>query len=131
MNSGRASWVDAIIVRSSARPSSWRSSRRASSAVACVAKSMNWNPRIPLNLVLLKGVEVRGFQFIDFATHATAELARNEAELMALLEAGRATPHIGATFTLDETAEALATVGRGEAVGKVVIDVAGPGGTTQ
>lgn len=88
-------------------------------------------PRIPLNLVLLKGVEVRGFQFIDFATHATAELARNEAELMALLEAGRATPHIGARFTLDETAEALATVGRGEAVGKVVIDVAGPGGTTQ
>ena len=27
-------------------------------------------PRIPLNLVLLKGVHVLGFQFIDFATHA-------------------------------------------------------------
>ena len=26
-------------------------------------------PRIPLNLVLLKGVRVLGFQFRDFATH--------------------------------------------------------------
>ena len=32
-------------------------------------------PRIPLNLVLLKGVQILGFQFLDFATHLPDELA--------------------------------------------------------
>ncbi len=53
-------------------------------------------PRIPLNLVLLKGIEIRGFQFAAFATHAGEDLRRNEAELLALFADGRATPHIGA-----------------------------------
>jgi NADPH:quinone reductase len=34
-------------------------------------------PRIPLNLVLLKGIEVRGFQFLDFAAHEPETVARN------------------------------------------------------
>ncbi|MDZ7675439.1 MAG: NADPH:quinone oxidoreductase family protein [Acidimicrobiales bacterium] len=80
-------------------------------------------PRIPLNLVLLKGVEILGFQLIDFATHRHDELVRNDAELTALLTEGRVTPHIGATFPLDATAEALAHVAEGKAIGKVVIAV--------
>ena len=80
-------------------------------------------PRIPLNLVLLKGVQILGFQFIDFATHLPDELRRNEAELMALLTSGRAVPHIGATFPLDQTAAAMALVADGGAIGKVIIDV--------
>ena len=82
-------------------------------------------PRIPLNLVLLKGVHVLGFQFIDFARHAPDELRRNEAELVDLLAAGRVVPHIGATFPLDEVAAALRHVADGCAIGKVVLDVAG------
>ena len=81
-------------------------------------------PRIPLNLVLLKGVQVLGFQFRDFATHAAAEAERNEADLVALLAAGEVTPHIGAVFPLDRVAEALRHVADGRAVGKVVLDVA-------
>jgi NADPH2:quinone reductase len=81
-------------------------------------------PRIPLNLVLLKGVAVLGFQFRDFVEHAPEEAARNEAELMDLLASGRVTPHVGAAFPLDETAAALRHVADGRAVGKVVIDVA-------
>jgi NADPH2:quinone reductase len=80
-------------------------------------------PRIPLNLVLLKGVEIHGFQFLSFATHRPDELARNEAELADLLQAGKVIPHIGASFPLDRTAEALQYVADGKAVGKVVIDV--------
>ncbi len=80
-------------------------------------------PRIPLNLVLLKGLEIHGFQFIDFATRRTEEYARNEAELMDLFAAGRAVPHIGATFGLDDVAEALRLVADGGAVGKVVLDL--------
>jgi NADPH2:quinone reductase len=80
-------------------------------------------PRIPLNLVLLKGIEIVGFQFIDFAQHEAAAYRRNEDELMDLLAAGRSTPHIGATFALDETAAALRLVDDGQAVGKVVLEV--------
>ena len=80
-------------------------------------------PRIPLNLVLLKGIEIVGFQFIDFVGHHPDEWARNEAELMDLFTAGRAVPHIGATFALDDAAAALRLVADGKAVGKVVIDV--------
>lgn len=85
-------------------------------------------PRIPLNLVLLKGIEILGFQFIDFATHRPGELERNEDELTALLVSGRAVPHIGATFGLDEVVPALRLVADGGAVGKVVLDVGGAGG---
>lgn len=81
-------------------------------------------PRIPLNLVLLKGLAVLGFEFRSFAEHRPQELRRNEEELMALLASRRAIPHIGATFPLARTAAALELVGAGRAVGKVVIDVA-------
>jgi NADPH2:quinone reductase len=81
-------------------------------------------PRIPLNLVLLKGVRVLGFQFRDFATHMPAEMARNDAELLELLASGRARPIIGASFDLAETVAALRHVGDGRAVGKVVLQVA-------
>ncbi|HET8621043.1 MAG TPA: NADPH:quinone oxidoreductase family protein [Acidimicrobiales bacterium] len=80
-------------------------------------------PRIPLNLVLLKGVRVLGFEFRAFVAHAPDEFARNEGELDALLAAGRVVPHIGAAFPLDEAAAALRFVADGRAIGKVVVDV--------
>jgi NADPH2:quinone reductase len=84
-------------------------------------------PRIPLNLVLLKGVQVLGFQFLDFATHAPDDLARDEAELMELFASGRAFPHIGARFELDAAADALQYVKDGRAIGKVVLEVGDSG----
>lgn len=81
-------------------------------------------PRIPLNLVLLKGVHILGFQFIQFATHHPDELARNEDELLARFAAGEVTPHVGATFALDDAAAALRFVADGRAIGKVVLDMA-------
>jgi NADPH2:quinone reductase len=80
-------------------------------------------PRIPLNLVLLKGCVVLGFQFRDFAERRGAEMVRNDAELLDLLSQGRAVPLIGATFDLSETAKALQHVAEGQAVGKVVLQV--------
>jgi len=80
-------------------------------------------PRIPLNLVLLKGCRILGFQFRDFAAHAPEELRHNEAVLLELLAAGRALPHIGARFKLPEAAAALRYVADGKAIGKVVLDV--------
>jgi NADPH:quinone reductase len=81
-------------------------------------------PRIPLNLVLLKGVHILGFQFRDFATHLPQDLSRNERELLQLLAAHRVAPHIGAAFPLGEAAAALRYVADGRAIGKVVLDIA-------
>ncbi|MFM8303811.1 MAG: NADPH:quinone oxidoreductase family protein [Actinomycetota bacterium] len=80
-------------------------------------------PRIPLNLVLLKGCRIMGFEFRSFMTKETAAMLRGEAELLTLLAAGRATPHVGATFPLEEAAAALRYVGDGNAIGKVVLAV--------
>jgi NADPH2:quinone reductase len=81
-------------------------------------------PRIPLNLVLLKGIHIVGFQMLTFATNAPDEMRRNEAELMDLLATGRATPFIGKRFPLDDVVAALRFVAHGRAIGKVVLDVA-------
>lgn len=82
-------------------------------------------PHIPLNLVLLKGCQVLGFEFLSFATHEPEAMARNEAELLALLAAGTVVPHIGVVFPLEDVADALQLVADGQAVGKVVIDITG------
>jgi NADPH2:quinone reductase len=81
-------------------------------------------PRIPLNLVLLKGIHILGFQFRDFAAHQPADMVRNDRELLELLAEGRATPLIGAEFDLAEVAAALRHVADGRAVGKVLLRVA-------
>jgi NADPH2:quinone reductase len=80
-------------------------------------------PRIPLNLVMLKGIQVVGFQMLTFATNAPDEFASNEAQLMDLLASGRVLPHIGKRFPLDDVVAALQFVGDGRAIGKVVLDV--------
>jgi NADPH2:quinone reductase len=80
-------------------------------------------PRIPLNLVLLKGVTIVGFEFLDFITRFPDDLRRNEAEILDLLANGEVVPHIGASFALDDVAAALRHVADGQAIGKVVISV--------
>jgi NADPH2:quinone reductase len=80
-------------------------------------------PRVPLNLVLLKGSRVLGFQFRSFAANEPGQARRNEAELLALLAAGRARPHVETTFPLAEAAAALRHVADGKAIGKVVLEI--------
>lgn len=81
-------------------------------------------PRIPLNLVLLKGIQIMGFEFGSFGARRPDDVARNEHDVMELLAAGRVRPHIGATFPLDDVVAALRYVGDGRAIGKIVLDVA-------
>ena len=79
-------------------------------------------PRIPLNLVLLKGVAIVGFEMRTFGLNAPEEAARDRRELMELLAAGKLHPHIGARFPLDDTAAALRHVADRKAIGKVIIE---------
>jgi len=78
-------------------------------------------PEVPLNLVLVKGLRIMGFQFQDLDPD---EYRRNEAELVDLLISGRAVPHIGAHYPLDDVSRALRHVADGLAIGKVVVDIA-------
>ncbi|MCT7660644.1 NADPH:quinone oxidoreductase family protein [Mycobacterium deserti] len=77
-------------------------------------------PTIPLNLILVKGVHLLGFQFQDVPPD---EFARNEDELRDLLISGRVRPHVGAVYPLTEVVQALQHVADGRAVGKVLIDL--------
>ena len=81
-------------------------------------------PCIPLNLVLLKGCHVLGCQVNHFAEHAPDKHRRDEQELLGLLAAGRAFPHISATYPLAEAAAALRHVADRNAIGKVVLHIA-------
>lgn len=80
-------------------------------------------PRIPLNLVLLKGIQIVGFEFRGFSIHQPEETRRDDEELLALLRSGRALPHIGASFFLKDVEAALRYVGEGRAIGKVVLEI--------
>lgn len=79
-------------------------------------------PRLPLNLVLLKGVRVQGYDVGSFLTHESSAFERNRAELWAHLAAGRLEPVVGARYPLERAADALAAVAERRAMGKVVIE---------
>ena len=59
-------------------------------------------PRIPLNLVLLKGVVVTGFAIEGLARNQPDDVARDMRELAELLASGRASPHISGRVPLEE-----------------------------
>jgi NADPH2:quinone reductase len=80
-------------------------------------------PRIPLNLVLLKGIQIVGFEMLSFLQRHPDEVVRNERELLDHLGAGRAFPHIGASFPLEQAGAALRYVADGRAIGKVLLTV--------
>jgi NADPH2:quinone reductase len=81
-------------------------------------------PKIPLNLVLLKGCRILGFEMRTFPGHEPDKSARDERELRDLMAAGKAFPHVGATFGFADTVAALRHVADGHAIGKVVLEIA-------
>jgi NADPH2:quinone reductase len=79
-------------------------------------------PRIPLNLVLLKGVIVKGFEIRTYAEHAPDDARRDRQELDELFRAGKIHSHVSAVYPLDGIGTALADLAERRAVGKIVID---------
>lgn len=84
-------------------------------------------PRIPLNLVLLKGCVIKGFEIRTFP-HVEPELAaRDEGELIELLASGRIDPHISAVHDLEHASVALGEVASRRSTGKVLLAPRGRG----
>ncbi|MCU1692323.1 MAG: NADPH:quinone oxidoreductase family protein [Frankiales bacterium] len=81
-------------------------------------------PRIPLNLVLLKGVHLTGFENRTILTDLPDVAPAHRAEVLDLLLTGQLHPHVGSTHRLDDVVEALREVEERRAVGKVVVRVA-------
>lgn len=79
-------------------------------------------PRIPLNLVLLKGVFVTGFTMEGLARHQADDVARDEAEVAELLATGRVVPHVGARYALEQAPRALSDLAERRALGKVLVE---------
>jgi NADPH:quinone reductase len=87
----------------------------------CLGFASGEIPRIALNLVLLKGVIVRGFEVRTFTEHRPDLAARDEAELLGHFAAGRLRPHVSARYGLSDVVEALLRVRNRTVIGKVVI----------
>jgi NADPH:quinone reductase len=89
----------------------------------CVGFASGEIPRLPLNLVLLKGVTVAGFEFRTFAASNPRLMQRDTRGLLYLWAQGHFRPRVASTFPLSEGAKALDVLARRQATGKVLIDV--------
>ena len=80
-------------------------------------------PKLPLNLVLLKGCQVVGVFWGAFAEREPQRNEANLAELVAWFREGRIRPRVDAVYPLDRAVEALQRLGRREVKGKLVIAI--------
>jgi NADPH:quinone reductase len=79
-------------------------------------------PRIPLNLVLLKGCSLVGVLWTAFVERNPERQRDNMVLLLEWCKEGRIVPHIHASFALAETAKALALIEDRKVTGKVIVN---------
>ncbi|ODN70292.1 Quinone oxidoreductase 1 [Methylobrevis pamukkalensis] len=78
-------------------------------------------PKLPLNLVLLKGIDVLGVFWGRWLALDPAGHRANTAEILGHVAAGRLRPHIHARYPLEAVAEALGEIEGRRVMGKVVL----------
>ncbi|MET0432105.1 MAG: NADPH:quinone oxidoreductase family protein [Hyphomicrobium sp.] len=80
-------------------------------------------PKIPLNLLFLRGAEIAGVFWGEAVKRDPAGHRANMQRVLDWVRSGRLTPRIQATYPLDEIGEALGVLDRREATGKIVLTV--------
>lgn len=78
-------------------------------------------PRIPLNLLLLKGCDLRGVFWGDHVAREGDAFRAEMAKIMAWVAEGRLKPHIHAVRPLAETAAAIEEIAARRVKGKIVV----------
>jgi len=78
-------------------------------------------PKIPLNLALLKGCDIRGVFWGSFAQRNPQGNMSNMMELVQMHAAGKIKPHISKEYRLDDSIAALKDLMERRVMGKVVI----------
>lgn len=78
-------------------------------------------PKIPLNLLLLKGCDLRGVFWGDFVQRDPAGHRANMERLLGWAAAGQIRAHVHGAYPLERAAEALALIAGRKVQGKVVL----------
>ena len=80
-------------------------------------------PKLPLNLALLKGCQVVGVLWGEWASRFPANHATNVSELMKLYIEGKIKPAVTERFPLAQGADAIARLGTRQVRGKIVVTI--------
>ncbi|MBL4605758.1 MAG: NADPH:quinone oxidoreductase family protein [Flavobacteriaceae bacterium] len=80
-------------------------------------------PKIPLNLPLLKGADIRGVFWGAFAQKEPQKSMMNIQQLLTWFAKGDVKPYINATYSLQKTPQALEDMMNRKVKGKIVIDL--------
>ena len=78
-------------------------------------------PKLPLNLVLLKGCDVRGVFWGSWTEQAPEEHRANMADIVRFAAEGKLSAHVHATYQLAEAARALKDIAARRVMGKAVL----------
>jgi NADPH2:quinone reductase len=78
-------------------------------------------PKIPLNLVLLKGCSIIGVFWTSFVERNPEKHRANTIQLLNWCKERRIAPHIHGAFSLEETGTALALIEGRQVTGKVIV----------
>lgn len=78
-------------------------------------------PKLPLNLVLLKGCDVVGVFWGAFTEREPAAQAANMAQIVAWCAAGKLSSHVHAVYPLSDTAQALKDIAARKIMGKAIL----------
>jgi NADPH2:quinone reductase len=79
-------------------------------------------PRVPLNLVLLKGCSIVGVFWTSFVEREPDRHRANMVQLLDWCREGAISPHIHASFSLIETSKALSLIEGRKVTGKVIVN---------
>jgi NADPH2:quinone reductase len=78
-------------------------------------------PKLPLNLVLLKGCDVRGVFWGSWTQREPQAHLANMADLIRWCAEGKLSAHVHAAYPLAEAAQALKDIAGRKVMGKVVL----------
>lgn len=80
-------------------------------------------PTLPFNLPLLKGCDICGVFWGDFANRQPQANAANVDSLFALWKEGRIAPRVTGVYPLERAGEAIASLAARKAIGKLVVEL--------
>jgi len=78
-------------------------------------------PKLPLNLVLLKGCDIRGVFWGQFTERYPEKHRANMADVLQWALEGKLSAHVHAVYPLEKTADALKALANREAKGKILL----------
>ena len=82
-------------------------------------------PRIPLNLVLLKGCDIRGVYWGDFVAREPEANRDNMSQLLDWAVSGELSVHIHAKYALEEYEKAFEAIAKRQTLGKTLLRFTG------